>query len=221
VGQPRHNRSTTIRLGCLPEQPLQRLLAFLGALYQRDPGLVVDLEHLHAGGQLRRLREGDLDVALVHGAYEDPYEAESVFPGEPLTAFLATGHRLSAKRTVTTDDLAPEPLLLPPQRTDPVLHDWLLSVARSNGYSLDGVREIGAGHVRDVLVAVAEGRGLTLNSPSVMRTVGEIDTVVIGRRVDPVRRLPDTVAVWRADRRTELGALPGVIRAVARELRAA
>jgi LysR family transcriptional regulator, benzoate and cis,cis-muconate-responsive activator of ben and cat genes len=219
MGRTPPNRRTTIRLGCIPELPLQRLLSFLGALYEQEPGLQADVEHLHAADQVRRLHHGEIDLGIVHGANDDALEAETVFPGEPLTVFLPIGHDLGSQPAVTLDNLAPEPLLVPPQATDPVLHDWLVSLAGRNGYGLGKVRETGTGHARDVLLAVADGRGFALGPRSTLRAVGEMDTVLVGRPLEPAVLLPDTVAVWRANPPPEQGAVVAAVRAATRRLR--
>jgi hypothetical protein len=197
---------------------VQRLLSFLGVLYEEAPGLQADVEHLHAADQLRRLRDGELDVGIVHGTDDDALEAEAVFPGEPLTVLLPVGHRLGSLPVVTLDDLAPELLLVPPQATDPALHDWIVSLAGRDGYGAGRMRETGTGHVRDVLVAVAEGRGFALGPRSTLRAAGEMDTVLVGRPLEPAMLLPDTVAVWRAKPPPEQGAVVDAVRAAARRL---
>jgi hypothetical protein len=198
---------------------MQRLLSFLGALYEEEPGLQADVEHLHAADQIRRLHDGELDLGIVHRTDDDALETEAVFPGEPLTVFLPIGHHLSSQPAVTLDNLAQEPLLVPPQASDPVLHDWIASLAGRNGYGLGRLLETGTGHARDVLVAVAEGRGFALGPRSTLRATGEMGTVLIGRPLEPAMLLPDTVAVWRANPPPEKGAVVDAVRAAARRLR--
>ncbi len=50
-----------LRLGCLPDLPLQRLQAFLGVLYEHEPALDVDVAHLPSHEQVARLRNGELE----------------------------------------------------------------------------------------------------------------------------------------------------------------
>ena len=52
-------------MGCAPDVPLQRLQGFLGLLYSRHGD--VDVTHLPSAVQLRELREGELDLGVVHG----------------------------------------------------------------------------------------------------------------------------------------------------------
>jgi hypothetical protein len=134
-----------LRIGCVPDLPLQRLLSFLGLLYEREHALQVEVLRLRSAEQLRRVRGGELDLALVHDT--GPHasiDAEPVFPGEQLAAFVAPDHRLAAAPAVGPDGLRDEVLLLFPRAADPALHDRLVAMVMSNGHGPRRVREIGA-----------------------------------------------------------------------------
>jgi LysR substrate binding domain len=208
-----------LRIGCETDVPLQRLLSFLGALYARRPDLDSEVTHMRAAEQLRRLRSGELDLGLIHRVRGASRIAlEPVFPGEPLAALLPTGHRLSARRAVGLGDLRDEVLLLPPRAAHPVLHDRLMELIQDSGCRIREVRVTGGEDPRDLLLAVAEGRGVTLRQASALQGVGEFATVVTRHALEPSCSMPDTAVAWLADAPPGGAALLADLRGIARDL---
>jgi DNA-binding transcriptional LysR family regulator len=191
---PAKDRRTPV-VGCVPDLPLQRLQAFLGALYARDPTLLADVVHLHSAEQVRRLRAGDLDVGLVHHADGPGVAAQPLFEGEAVAAFVAVGHRLATAGALTPADVAREPAVLIPHDVDEPLHDRFRDLARSHGFR--GIVESPGGDVRDLLMAVADGRGVGLAPASAIETAGAMGDLVTAHALDPPPRMPDTLVAWR------------------------
>jgi len=48
----------TLRIGCVPHLPIERLLAFLEALHERSPADRPQVTHITSGEQVSRLRSG-------------------------------------------------------------------------------------------------------------------------------------------------------------------
>jgi LysR substrate binding domain len=212
-------RVRDLRIGCVPDLPVQRLLSFLGALYACDQGLDAETVHLGSGDLLRRLRIGELDLCLTPCARDRrEIELEPLFPGELLAAFLPAGHRLGDRPILAPGDLKGEILLIAPPADDPALHGQLMALLDGAGYRFRGVRETGGAHRRDVLLAVAEGRGITLGQASALRTVGELGTLVTCHLMEPPQRMPDTAVAWLARPTSRVGPLLACIRDVARDL---
>ena len=185
----------TLVVGCVPDLPLQRLQGFLGALYARDPMLRADVVHLHSREQLRRLRAGDLDVGLVHSADGDGIVAHRLFAGESLVAFVPVGHRLAAAGALTATDLAGELAVLIRRDVDEALHDRLRGLAAGRGFR--DVVEPPGGDGRDLLMAVADGRGIGLAPASAIETAGAMGDLVTAHPLDPPLQMPDTLVAWR------------------------
>ena len=125
--------------------------------------LAVDVAHLPSHEQVARLRNGELDVALIHDPHDDgTIDTEPAFPGERLAAFLGVFHPFATCAAVSPEDLRGETLVVTPRAGDPALHHWLLAEVTSNGYAFRAIRETLGSDPRDVLFAVAENRGVAL-----------------------------------------------------------
>jgi DNA-binding transcriptional LysR family regulator len=210
-------RSPVLRIGCLPHLPIQRLLAFLGALGVREPQIETRVLHTPTVDQLRRLDGGELDVAIVHDAGERlDVETEPVFPGEEIAAFLTLGHALTGKQVLEPTDFLDIDLVTFPRTAEPALYDQLLGYVDVGSYRFRGVVEASGPHVRDVLLEVARGRGVALDSSS-LAELSDARGLVVHRRLDPPLTMPDTVLAWAADRPPHH--LIPVVRDVARDLR--
>jgi DNA-binding transcriptional LysR family regulator len=191
-----------LRIGCLPDLPLQRLQSLLGALYARDGKPGAEVLHLRSPEQLSRLLAGDLDAAVIHHRREIPgVEMRPLFANERLCAYVPVGHPLVAP---SPGDFEHDTLLVPPRITDPPLHDWLLATLDDAGCRFRAVRETGAGDWRDVLLAVAEGRGVSLAPASMLDVIGGAAAIVTRREIEPAVPGPDTVIAWRKDAHARL-----------------
>jgi DNA-binding transcriptional LysR family regulator len=209
----------TLRLGSAPDSRLQRVQSFLGGLYASDPGIEIEVSHMRSADQVARLREGALDLGLVHAAGDDePIETLPVFPGDRLAAFLPPGHRLAGKRTLGPTDLVEEVLVVAGRAGDPHVHDAVIQCLASAGYEFLDVRETGGSDIRDVLFAVADGRGIAVLPAAVDAVMGELGDVVTRRELAPTPSMPDTLLAWSATPRPELACLVSRARGLAHDL---
>lgn len=206
------------RIGCAADIPLQRLQAFLGLLSERCAGLEPRIVHLTTGQQLRRVRDGDLELGLVH----DPgaragIAAERVYRGEQPAAVVSLAHRLAECALVGIEDLGGDVLLLARRLAEPGVHDRVLGLVAGKGAPFQAVREAPGPDVRDLLFAVASGDGVALMAPSVLDAVGRLADAVSARPLLLGGRMPDTCVAW-ADGPAPPGRLQAAAREVAREL---
>jgi hypothetical protein len=209
----------TVKIGSVPDLRLQRLQAFLGGLYASDPKLEIEVWHLRSADQLARLRDGALDLGLLHAERDDaPVETAPVFPGELVAAFVPPGHLLGGKQPLAPADLVEEVLLVPARSGDPDVHDAVMRCLASAGYEFRNVRETAGSDTRDVLFGVAEARGIALLPACVDAVVGELGDVVSRRELDPTPSMPDTLLAWSATPRPELAGLVSLACGVAQEL---
>jgi DNA-binding transcriptional LysR family regulator len=210
----------TLRLGCVPDLPLARLQGFLGALYGLDAALHAEVTHERSTEQLRALRRGHLDLAIVHdtGA-EAGIDTVALYPGERFAAYLPVGHpRAHGSDSLRAADLAGETLLLAPRAADPALTDRLLEVLAEGGLRFHGVRETRGADLRDLLFAVADGGGVLVAPASVPELVGQAAAIAASRPLEPPLFMPDTMLAWRADPTPQLGRAIATARAVAQRL---
>jgi len=223
VGAARHagGAGYTLRIGCVPHLPVERLLAFLEALHERSPADRPQVTHITSGEQVARLRSGQLDVGIFNDdGEEEGLEEEPLFPGERLVALLAPDHPLTEHATLGPADLKQEVLVVFPQAASLAPHDRWLTLLERAGYRFARIREAGGAHPRDLLLAVAERLGVVL-APASLADVSDAGALVARRVLDPPVTLANTVVAWRADPPARFRETLAVVRDIARELRAA
>jgi DNA-binding transcriptional LysR family regulator len=202
----------SLRVGCLLDLPLQRLQAFVGAVYAHIPNSTADVVHAPAREQFRALRAGALDLGIVHGERDESgIAADPLFRGEPLDVFLPVDGRGPCE--VGPAELEARTLILPPRAADASLHDALLTRFHEAGYRFSDIRETSGSHVRDTLLAVSQGYGFTVAPRSTLEVIGQANTIVTLGLLSPAVTMPDTVLVSAS------GSSDGMV-AVARELAA-
>jgi LysR substrate binding domain len=215
-------RGEPLRAGCVPDLALQRLQSLVGALYAFDPTMELQVARLRSAAQLAYLRAGDLQLGIVHGTRTGANIAvEPIFRGEPLTVILPLGHRLAGRAAVGPEDLRDELLLTFPRRADPGLHDDLLDLVSGAGLQFRAVEDYGDSDPRDVLLAVAEGRGITLAPISMFEIDADLSAVLERVALEPLVRMPDTLLAWRSEPSDAVARVLAAARAAARELHAA
>lgn len=211
-------RSGTLRAGCAPALPAHRLFAFVRALRGREPGVEIDVTHTISLDQLRLLRDGGLDVAIVIDPENDPdLEIEPLFPGAVLAACLPARHRLAGRRVIRPADLHDETLVCSGRSINPGAYERTLARLTAAGYHFRRIEPNGATNSRDLAFSIASGRGIALAPPS-LEEFSETHDEVILRPLDPPVRMPYTAVVWLVDAPPGLATMLGSVRSVAREL---
>lgn len=214
--------SPSVRTGCAPELGVQRLQACLGAFYDHAPHVDVEVFHLPSGEQCRRLRRAELELALLDAtdaAAHADIETQPLFPGDRLAVFLPAHDPLAARECVEARALAGRALLTRPRVSDPTSHEWLMSRIARAGYEFAEVLQRGGDDPRDLLFAVAEGRGVTIAPVSLSTAAGDVAALVTARPLDPPQTMPDTVLAWPAHPPAHLRDTLGLLREAARRLR--
>jgi hypothetical protein len=208
----------SLRIGCAPDIPVQRLQEFIGGLYLLGASWQPEVVHCRASDQLGALRCGGLDVGLMHARGEEPgIETEPMFLGEFMAAFFSLAHPLTRRDTIAPSDLADQTVVVCPRIADPTFHLFLGRMSANAGWRFGGLRETLGAHPRDALFAVADGVDVTLGPVSMPHTVGEMGPIVATRILDPPQRMPDTVVAYPTDPKEELQEAIALARAVARD----
>jgi DNA-binding transcriptional LysR family regulator len=211
--------SSALRVGCVPNLPIERLLRFLRVLQDLGGDAAPHIAHLDATEQVKRLRGGDLDLGIVHHAEDyDELELVPLFEGERLAALLPPGHRLAERDSLHPKDLEGESLVVFPRDGNAALHDGMLTLIEGAGYSVANVREAGGMDARDLLIAVASGLGIGMGAHSV-KEVSEAGSLVVRRALDPPVAMPETMLVWRKNAPRRLQLLLPEIRELAAKVR--
>jgi DNA-binding transcriptional LysR family regulator len=210
---------STLRVGCAPQLPIQPLLRFLGGLHAQEPRSPTQVVHLIAREQVRRLRDGELELGIF--SYVEDFtgiEMEQLFAGEPLAAFVPSHHPLAAHDVVRASDVRNQPGVIFPREANPALHDWLMSSFSEAGYEFTSIREAGGVQARDLLLAVASGLGVAL-LPESLDDVSPAGDIVARRPLEPPLRMPETVIAWRSSPPPQLQSRLATAGDIARELR--
>jgi DNA-binding transcriptional LysR family regulator len=211
----------TLRVGCVPELPIQRLLQFLASLQARAPDATAQVTHLASTEQLQHLRAGGLDLAIFHESEEFPdLEMEPLFPGEPLMILLPPDHKLVERPVIRSDDLRNEALVTYPRVVNPVLYDRVLALFDDRGYRFGTIRETEGSNPRDLMLAVASGSGVAL-VPASVTELSETGGIAVRRPIDPPLAMPDTVVAWPVNPPRLPPPLVETVRDLARGLRQA
>jgi DNA-binding transcriptional LysR family regulator len=211
--------SAALRVGCVPDLPIERLLRFLSALQELGGDSAPHIAHLIAAEQVKRLRSGDLDLGIVHHAEEyEELELAPLFDGEPLAALLPPSHRLAEAESLSPQDVTREALVIFPRAGNEALHDGMLQLIEWAGYKFASVREAGGMDARDLLIAVASGLGIGIGPHSV-KEVSEAGSLVVRRALDPPVAMPETMLVWRKHAPRRLQVLLPEIRELATKVR--
>lgn len=128
---------------------------------RREPDVLLSLHEHTTGEQIERLRDGELDVAVVrHPLSTVGFESGTVV-SRPLGVVLPRTHRLADAAIVRLDELRGDPLVLFPRAMAPTLYDEIVHTCRDAGYLPAAIQ-----HARNqsfVHGVVSAGRGVHLN----------------------------------------------------------
>jgi DNA-binding transcriptional LysR family regulator len=209
----------TVRVGAFLTACTSFVPPALAHFEAAHPDVKVELEQLEPRAALRRLRAGELDIAVTWdpftqaGARERRGEEgfEHVYlADDPYRMVLPVGHRLARRRELRMEDLAGERFNGPSPEASPGYREMLDRICRDAGFEPDV-----AYVVRDVTVGrafVAAGVCVALMPELAIQQPRPDVAVRPVRGVDPVRSI---YATWLRGRR-----MPG-IPAMAKELAAA
>lgn len=101
-----------------------------------------------------------LDLAFVRIAPNDKLLRSRHIISEPLVVAMPIDHRLAKRRWVTREQVAQEPLVLPPRIARPIHHDLLRGWFRDGGFTPVVAQEANERHT--ILAIVAAGLGVSI-----------------------------------------------------------
>lgn len=142
------------------------IVGILDDLVQRLPDVVVDVVEVMTPEQPERLREGTIDLGLVHAML--PREATAglgrlmVVPDPLECALLPADHPLATRPVLAPHDLVAETFLLPPRAFQPAFYDRVRTALAGVGLGerIDDRHE----GLHTIWALVGEGRGWTVGS---------------------------------------------------------
>ncbi|MGW3341702.1 LysR family transcriptional regulator [Nonomuraea rubra] len=176
-------------VGSATNLTLPRVLRRFRARY---PGVQVELHELPTARQAEELRQGLLDVALLHAPVAGPAAevlSTQTVARELLLAALPTDHPLAPRTSLPPAALAGEPFVMFPRRYGPALHDQIVAAV---GFEPRIVQE--AVQMQTIVGLVAAGIGVSVVPESVARLRrGD----VVFRPLSPPARVVTLDLTWR------------------------
>lgn len=149
-----------LRVGFGPTLMLSTLAQVVRAYRTRHPRVRIELRELATAEQMEALVRGDLDVGFVRGAEADPRLHVELFAREPLLIVLNRDHPHAAAARVPLSALAHDPWVLFPRSIAPQLHEHVMRLCRTAGFTPNVVQE--SREVYTTVGLVGVGVGVTI-----------------------------------------------------------
>ena len=211
VANVRHSADSDlhhIRVSGVDEAISMLLPRALLAFRQTDPKVHVQILEISSSEQhSQELITHRTDVAFVRTPQEDEFITSELLHRQPIVVVLADSNPLSSSRSLSTSDIADQPIVGYPKHARPILHEALWSGFRKIGTQPNIVCEII--DKSTLLQFVAHGLGIAL-VPAWVKNIAPsgvsfipfepcenlVDLYVASRRLgnsDTVKRFVDTV----------------------------
>src|SRR5262249_42464303 len=127
----------------------------------RFPDVRIHLEEHATDAQLAPLREGSIDIGLLHPPLKDTTGLQTqVIERDRLLAAVPVSSALAQATSLTLADLAEQDFVLFPREQGPHLHDRITSACRRAGFAPHITLEPQRAHT--ILSLVGAGMGITL-----------------------------------------------------------
>jgi DNA-binding transcriptional LysR family regulator len=188
-----HGLTGTLRVGMISSIANAWLAGILRKFLRKFPGVQLSLFDLTSPEQLRRLREGELDAALLRPPVGFP-ELEYKFVGESKQVLaVSSGHRLARKRgALTWKDFDGESLVMMHPNLQHGFYDAFLANCAKAGATPRASQY--ANDVQTLMWLIASGFGV---APTVSTLSEIIRPGLIFRALPPGLPPVQTVLVWR------------------------
>ena len=186
----------------------------LGFFRMHLPNIGLSLFEMDAAQQAEALRDGRIDVGILHSPPPDAerwLRTEPVY-ADPLIAAVPYAHRLAGRARLALRDLAAESFVLFPRDVGPALYDDIIARCRAAGFSPRVVQEATGWHTLAGLVGADVGVAFVPRSLRQLQRPG-----VVYRPVRDLLVNMGMSAVWRrSDKSPVRERFVTVLRAVAR-----
>lgn len=112
------------------------LLPLLEDLRAQDPDLSTMLREMGSPDQLRALRRGDLDLALVYGPVDAPGVSSTHLLDVPVVAIVRPGHPFAGRERLRFEELLGYPAMTGYEGGSLVIEDAMVAAAAAHGTRL-------------------------------------------------------------------------------------
>ncbi len=160
-------------IGCVGSATYSVLPALARTLRKELPGIDFAFRgEMLVPDQVRALRSGEVDVALLRPPVADPSIAVQVLRRERLVAALPAAHPLAARRRFGVGRLRDEPLIVHSSRRDSVMSETVIRLCRAAGFEPRIRHEVDETTTLVTLVAGGLGAGIVPEPVSALRLDG-------------------------------------------------
>jgi DNA-binding transcriptional LysR family regulator len=126
----------------------------------RLPGMGLVVKEMTTAEQEGALRDGDIEVGVVHPPLDDPGLMCEVVAQPAYHLALPTGHRMAHRESIELAELASDEFVLFPRRIGPQLYDTIIGLCQSAGFSPRIAQE--AHPAQSIIAFVSAGVGVGL-----------------------------------------------------------
>jgi DNA-binding transcriptional LysR family regulator len=189
--------SGELLIGCVPSALYDVLPRIASAYRKAHPGIQLMLREGHTADLMRAITEGTLDAGLVWRSTAESPLSSQVILKESFSAVVPAGHRLAKSKSLSLEELATEPLILPPRKISPYHYDHILSSFTRRG--LHPRLEYEVATILSQIGFAASGFGIAI-APNFARKLATDGIVVVGIKEE----MPPVVLslVWNEERAT-------------------
>lgn len=122
-------------VGCVPSAMYDVLPRILAPYRARYPKVHVVLKEGHTMDVMNAVQEGQVDIGLVWRNVAGPSLGIQPILSEQFAALVPAGHPLSQQSVLSLDQLAGQPLILPPRKISPYHYDHIIAAFAKLGLS--------------------------------------------------------------------------------------
>ena len=148
------------KLGIIPTVMPTLLPMFLKNFIKKYPKVKLKIEELTTEEIITRINDGHLDAAIAATPLENDSIKERVLYFEPFMAYIPQNHRLNSKKTISTDDLDIEDMLL--LEDGHCFRDGVINLCRAFKDQNDEHFQLESGSIETLVKLSNEGLGVTL-----------------------------------------------------------
>jgi DNA-binding transcriptional LysR family regulator len=213
VGRVARGEEGTVRLGVVGSAMLNLLPELVRSVRALHPGVELDIREEVGAAQVEELRQGRLDLGILHVAAGAPPEGLEVLQlrAEPISVALPADHRLAQRAAIRLPELRDEPLVLVRPEPEADTSALYLGACADAGFAARVGPQVTS--LQAQLGLVAAGLGWAFVSRSVVESLDRSGVSFVSLR-GTAARLPIALA-WRAG---ALSAPAELVRATAETL---
>ena len=148
------------KLGIIPTVMPTLLPMFLKTFIKRYPKVKLKIEELTTEEIIQRINDGNLDAAIAATPLENDNIKERVLFFEPFVAYVPNHHRLHKNKTIDTNDLEIDDMLL--LEDGHCFRDGVINLCKSLKLSSEDQFQLESGSIEMLIKLSNEGLGMTL-----------------------------------------------------------